>query len=393
MVLRHTFLLWIVTLCLFTTAMIFFPHEEGSLGTYAIIAVQLLLFFQSLRLVRNEPITKNKPIFVNFALYFSLSLFYMVQLFIGPGNSLLTTHRYAQFILSEYVVHGMAFVFLALAIVYLTIDLLFRDFKLWQKYAIALLIVGGAFSYYYRPMLTDPIFTYHTPEIADWKAMDKAAMAFEQEQGRMPTTEELAARVHLCSWSGRVATGSLYPEAQLRRVQELYPYLEGMNYNILLMRPLYMNRIYLCVLCVGFILLFFGYQYMKDPPQGAYIERIMFLLLLVCTLEILHAWSYVKSVEWGSTASVMEVGHYVSITVSLLISMFFALRLRFIMSVRGEFYEQELAASPAAVVRWRDAVDNLVIRSFFDAHWLPWRVLAVPRSEAGDMNDQSGSSQ
>jgi hypothetical protein len=45
------------------------------------------------------------------------------------------------------------------------------------------------------------------------------------------------------------------------------------------------------VIGIGFILLFFGYQYMKDPPQGAYIEKMMFLFLLFCSMEILHAWS------------------------------------------------------------------------------------------------------
>ncbi|MGA9118721.1 MAG: hypothetical protein WB699_05105, partial [Bacteroidota bacterium] len=142
----------------------------------------------------------------------------------------------------------------------------------------------------------------------------------------------------------------------------------------------YMNVIYLCVLCVGFIFLFFGYQYMKDPPQGAYIERIMFLFLVSTSLEILHAWSFIKSVEWGTIADILQKGQYVSILVLVLLALFFSLRLRFIKSVKGEFYENELASRPAGVIRWRDAVDNLVIRHFLDPRLELRRVLAIPRN-------------
>jgi hypothetical protein len=49
-----------------------------------------------------------------------------------------------------------------------------------------------------------------------------------------------------------------------------------------------------------------------------------------------------------------------------LMVLFFALRLRFISSVQGEYYEAELQANPATVTRWRDWVDNLVLSHFFN---------------------------
>lgn len=147
---------------------------------------------------------------------------------------------------------------------------------------------------------------------------------------------------------------------------------------ILVYKPLYMNVIYMCILSLAFILLFFGYQYMKDPPQGAYIEKIMFLFLVFCSLEILHAWAFVKSLEWQAFAETMRIGQYVSIAVLLLIALFFALRLRFITSVKGEFYEQELALSPSGVTRWRDSLDNLVIEKFLDRKVLLGRMFVSP---------------
>ena len=139
-----------------------------------------------------------------------------------------------------------------------------------------------------------------------------------------------------------------------------------------------MNAIYMCVLCMGFILLFFGYQYMKDPPQGAYIEKIMFLFLIFCCMEILHAWSFIKTVDWQTFSYVERLGKYVSVGILLLIAMFFGLRLRFITSVKGEFYEQELATSPTGITRWRDSLDNLVVEKFFNRKLLLGRMFATP---------------
>jgi len=69
--------------------------------------------------------------------------------------------------------------------------------------------------------------------------------------------------------------------------------------------------------------------------------------------------------------------------VLMLMGLFFTLRLRFIKSVKGEFYENELASRPAGVMRWRDALDNLVIRHFLDPRLESRRVLAIPRNSRG----------
>jgi hypothetical protein len=64
--------------------------------------------------------------------------------------------------------------------------------------------------------------------------------------------------------------------------------------------------------------------------------------------------------------------------VLLFIAIFFSLRLKFITSVKGEFYEQELSASPAQVTRWRDALDNIVIENFFNRKTVLGRLFVDP---------------
>jgi hypothetical protein len=96
-------------------------------------------------------------------------------------------------------------------------------------------------------------------------------------------------------------------------------------------------------------------------------------------MEILHAWSFVRSLEWEIFFEIVSVGQYVSIAILSLIALFFCLRLRFITSAHGEFYEQEIASSPSAITRWRDPLDNLVIAHFFNRHAMLGRLFVDPK--------------
>ena len=366
----------------YLAAWIFLPHSQVSRTFIVTSVAQAFLFIQSFRIFLNEPNQKNRPIFLNFALFFSCSALFAAFPFLG--SLFFPRSSYFGFYFQEYISLGLYYVLLALAIVYLSVDAILREFTTWQKYAIAFAIVGSFYAYYNYPLLKDAKYLYSTPDIVEWKSVDNAVTSFANSNGGiLPTADQIANQVELYSWSGTRRTGLLFPEDKLIRIEQILPYTQGDNYVILLWRPLYMNVIFVCVLCVGFILLFFGYQYMKDPPQGAYIERIMFLLLVFSSLEILHSWSFVKSLEWGPLADVLQKGQYVSVFVLLLMGLFFTLRLRFIKSVKGEFYENELASRPSGVVRWRDALDNLVIRHFLDPRLESRRVLAIPRNSRG----------
>jgi len=65
-------------------------------------------------------------------------------------------------------------------------------------------------------------------------------------------------------------------------------------------------------------------------------------------------------------SEMFSIGQYVTLVIELLMVLFFSLRLKFITSVHGEFYETELASNPQQVSRWRDWVDNIVLAKFFN---------------------------
>jgi len=315
-------------------------------------------------IVKFEPTRNNRFIFLNFSFFFAVSI--LAHLYNFVGTVFFRGELFARLYASQYLFFGLFYLLLALALVYLTIDVLFRDFSVLRKYFLALAIVFGFFGYYYYPVLSDPKYVYTTPEIKDWKVLDKSFAEYRNIHSVEPSAEILAGRVVLSAWRQGQEVGILDDQSKYERVSELYPYLFGSNYKILLYRPIYMSVVYMCVVCVGFILLFFGYQYAKDPPQGAYIEKIMFLFLIFTSIELLHAWSFAKSVEWETYSHIVAVGEYISLGVLLMIIIAFSARLRFITSPKGEFYEQELATNAASVTRWRDAIDDLVLASFFN---------------------------
>lgn len=340
---------------------LFYPRHEVSLPAFIINALQMLLFVISFFLVRSEAKHHTKWIFVNFACMFGVGILFHLYNFVGTlvwQQEPMARHYYFQ-----YISQALYFFLVAFAITYVTIDLLFRDFRVAQKYLLTLLIVGTFFGYHYHPYLTNPNYLYTTAEIEQWRELDKLASAFAEQHHAEANDFQLAGLAEA------VEGGFLKRlpfNDRVSRIHELRPYLAGQNYIILLFKPIYTNSILMGTLCLGMIFLFFGYMYKKDPPQGAYIEKMMFLFLILVTLEIFHSWTLIKTLEWSAFSQLAGIGLYLSAFVLACIAVVFALRLRFITSVKGEFYENEIVVSPSEVTRWRDAFDNMVIAHFFN---------------------------
>lgn len=368
-------LIWMGMVSLYLLSALIFPHRPAPVSALVNRTFQSLLFVISLFLVFYEPVRKNKFIFLNFAVYGVCSLFSFVYDF--PKNGLFGTSPYAGHFFTQYLTIAYVVTF-AIAAVYVTIDLLFRDMGVLQKYGGTFAVVLTLFGIYFFPFVKSPMYLYTTEDIKQWKAIS----AYVGEKNPIPTSAEIANHVTLKSWKDGVAIGELYPEANLRRIQELSPYLDGENWSVLLWQPLYKDTIYANVVIVLFILLFFGYQYKKDPPQGAYIDKIMFLMLLIASMDILHFWGYLKSAEESSRFQLFMAGQYVTDVAEILMVLFFALRLWFVTSPQGEFYEQELAEHPRQVSRWRDWVDNMVLAHFFNFRLFNGRMFQDPGSKS-----------
>lgn len=215
-------LLWMSLVVSLAASIIFLPHKESADASQINTVVQLLLFVIAAFIVAQEPITKNKYIFANFACLFGISFLFHLYNFIGPGTVFFTDNLFARLYFHQYISLGFYFFVFALAIVYLSVDALFRDFKTLNKYLVALAIVGSFFGYYYHPFFTDPKAAHHTQDILDWKTIDQAYTEYTQKYGAEPTPEILAQNTEMYTWRNGQRVGILFPAERAKRIQELF---------------------------------------------------------------------------------------------------------------------------------------------------------------------------
>jgi hypothetical protein len=361
-----------------------FDHGVQLTGLNFVISnVWLVIGLVSMFLYLKESNRSTRVVFFNFSLFI---VYFVGQVFfflVGPGATFFVNDPFSTVYVFQYL-QAFLYLLLALAIVYVVVDSLFSSFRIYQKYLTALAIVVGVFLNYYHPFFENSKYLYSTQDVADYRAISRSVAVLEDMGKINATPEEIAATTHLGVWKEGRQVGTLFDDQKATRVAELIPYLEGENYVPLVYKPLFLDNIYMNVLCIVFVFLFFGYQYKNDPPQGAYIEKIIFLFLPYCSLEVLHHFAYIKSVEAATLHDIMQIGQYLSLASLLMITVFFGLRLRFITSVKGEFYERELVSDAEHISRWRDALDNLVVRHFLNPKAIHGRLFAprTPRNEA-----------
>ncbi len=349
---------WLSIVTLMTGAVLLFPHNPLSNSTVINLLSQSLLMVISFFLLKLQPKNDNKYIFLNFFLFFLTCVPATVYFFVG--KSLFTQYKFANHLFFQY--YSATFVFtLGLAIVYMVINTVLLHQKVFQKYLISLGICALFFGIYFAPIFTDPLYLYNTEDIHQWKTLS----TYVDKVQRVPDAEELASAVKLQAWQDGRPVGELYPKENVARIEELIPYLEGDNYRTLIQQPLFGSIINIEVMMILFILLYFGYQYKKEPPEGAYMDKIVFALLLFVSTDLLHFWGYMKSVEWSSLTEFFTIGQYISNFLLVVLVVLFSMRLRFVLSPQGSYYEGEIATNPKGVSRWRDAIDTLILMKYF----------------------------
>jgi hypothetical protein len=160
MKIRNSVLLpWLLVSSLLALTILLLPNKGVTLAGFLSRSVQALLFITTIQIIKREPTRKNKYIFVNFAVFFFLGVSSHLYDFVGPDASIFTTERFARLYVDQYVFYGLYFLVCAFSIAYLTLDVLFRDFKTVHKYLVTLAIVGSFFGYYYSGYFADPKYT------------------------------------------------------------------------------------------------------------------------------------------------------------------------------------------------------------------------------------------
>ncbi len=372
-----------ITLIFMSAGLIIFPHRPlENISTLINNSIQVILFYTSLFIFLNEPTSRHRFLFFNFTLYFGIVYLLYLQQFIGvsifPMQGSTPEYSFVNYVsvYSFQYINALMVYLQAFVITYLVFDLLFMDYKIYQKYAVTLVVTIVCFAYYFHPFLENPVYNesieikpyiYRTDDIQKYKIIENASIEFTDKYGYKPVAAELSTLINLKVRNNGIVVGELFPEENLRQIESLMPYLDGDNVKVLIMQPLFYNMIYMNVYVLLFILLYFGYQITKDPPQGAYIDKIMFIFLIIFALDAIHYWSYIKSIEFKGYSEIFKIGQYFTTIAFFALAVFFNLRLRFIKSVVGEFYEIEIENNPEKITRWLDGIDKFILKNFGNA--------------------------
>ena len=270
------------------------------------------------------------------------------------------------------------FLLLALAVVYLVTDLVLKNWSVCARYVLAIAVASSVWGYLFFPYFLNPAYLHSTVDVLDYKAVRSAIENLRFKGITEPSSEEIANNVLFDGPRyAKVDTQSSNQE-RLRRVDEIRPYFRGDDVALLVFRPLWWSCFLIAVLCTLTIVSFFVYQYLADPPGWAYLEKIVWCLLLYCGFEAFHHYAFTRAQSWKTYEDLNVIGWYASMGVLIVLFLFMALRLRFILSIEGRYHEHRLETDALRVTRWRDAFDTWVLRQFMDTREIERRFIINP---------------
>lgn len=351
----------------------------------SIRALHILLGVVAFFVYRAEIRKESRYVFLNFSIFFlcsgiSFSVCGLLGYLIEWGD------QWIPFFLNEYA-HILYQSLLIFTVVYLVIDFALHRGTVLQKYLFASAIALLTSWYCFSPYFVDPKYPYSTADIQDYRAIRSAIEQLENTGMPRPTSHEIAGAVHL-SAARRLALANQPPQLGLEaRVSEILPYLEGDGYVVLIYRTLWWHCLAIALVCIVLIVFSIANQYFTDPPRSAYFEKVVWCLLLYCCFEALHNFAFTKVTSWEMYIQVQSLGWYATMAIMLLFLLLFVVRLGFLSSIEGRYYENRLMTDPSRVTRWRDAFDNWVLHQFMNSAELEQRFLIQRKDKPSKDND------
>lgn len=351
----------LLAIAIISACLAFFPHEKLVLfSIYHEIAL-LILGIVATVLVLEEKHRRNKIIFGLFVILGFQQILNIIYSFVPaafPDNRF-AGHQYFQ------IVNGGVGLLVRSACLAGAAILMNTRIKTWlamtMVVATAIIILASQLN----PIFLNSKHLYTTPDITDFRIIDRAWMAYYQERGIQPDAEEVAERIKLSKWEGRRRVGELSYGEAVERVKEIEPYLFGSNYNMLIYKPMN-NLSWQMNLIVGIgVLMTILYWFFGGAPMGVYFERISVVVLSFNVFEVFHYHTYANLTSYSDYLNYFNIGALLSLLAVVILVFLFLLRLRFLLSHEGQYYESRLAHGGVLVAQWRDGFDDYLLRKFF----------------------------
>ena len=378
--LRNILLMWGVTLILIVAGAIAYPQMGGfSFSDFFLPASSSLLGVVSYFVFRSENRNGAKLVFLNFALLFGINgvarpLYQLAK------RGLLMSNVWSDLYFYEYN-WLLYFLLLPFGVVYLVVDHIVIGRSAYTKYFTTLVVVASVWVTVFYPFLLDAKHVYNLPDIRNFVAVRESMERLHKTGNANPTTEEIASSAQITLSRGIDQRDGTSGKQRERYVAELQQYIPGDNYRLLLFRPLFSSCSQMSLLCVFSILFYIAYQYLVDSPRGAYMEKIVWCLLPYCGFEALHTFAFTRVTTVDLHDNIGDIGRYLSMSIMWIMLLLFSLRLRFLQTVEGDYYERRLSSDASRITRWRDAFDSWILQQFMNPGELDRRFLSQRKTQ------------
>ena len=335
------------------------PHREVTTVSTLLASFDVLVAISCFFVARNEFRKSTRLVFIYMGIFFSFTA-------LGwPVHALMSRtffqgEPFASFYWRQY--HWILYFFMLLFVIAFGVfEIIVQKLAIYRKVLLGLIVAVIPILFLYYPILLNPKYLYTVSEVRDYSVLSKAVKQSKERGDGFPTVGRLALDVLLPSQDDHQSF-----EQKYQRVAEIFPYLPGSNYVPLVLKPLHITAIYLSAIALLIILAMLGYLYKNDRPKPAYLEKILIAFIPVCVLECIHAYAYIVTTDFQTFWNIYIIGNILTRLAFGFILIFIVLRLRFILSPAGNFYENKLSTDPLQVSRWRDFFDEFIIRRFLN---------------------------
>ena len=367
---------WTATILGGAILLLFSPDQQMSFGQVVLRAICVIAMLVSLELGKIETVD-GRAIALSLALLFGYT---GTIIFLAETNSirLLVDMPIVAFYLGQYAnaIYNTLLLFCA---TFLLLETTLSGKPVHRKYLAAIVISGSIGVGLYYPMIENPRYAYMVPDIVDFVSVDKVEKEIRDKGIASPNAELIAGRISLPKWDGSKKVGTLSRDERIKRVEELQPYTRGFNYIILVHSSLRLMGLYMNLVATMLVVVSIIIKLVKDPPQGAYRDKLSLAFLMYLIFEIIHEQSFREVTDWNLFLRIDEIGKLVTTATIVLIMSVEIRRYRFLSEAFGKYYESVLAKNPLRITRWRDEIDRVVLKCFFKRNRLSRRFLQKRR--------------
>lgn len=345
--------LWLCLLGLLRLSLLS-PHRY--LDDLGLINIGLQLFlFLLCGAIALKSTGAQKFVYLNFSLLFGYIIFLTAESFVGL--SIFKDIAHSAVLYYFYVNNVGLKAAILISILFPILAYRFKILGVVKTYLITIAITVSVTAMLYGNLVLDPLSLFQLKDYEQLGMLRESYDGLSHVSGREPTDEELI--VDFGNRSKMALTESRV------RVEQLKPYLQEGGKTVLFWMPITNDSILINLLCLIVIAVFLYSVYQRRRVVSAYLDKIMAGFFLYWSLDTFHLYGDVHSFSLEGFHALFAVGQYFTIVFLLMMAYAFSLRLRFVLSELGQYYETVLQVSPEKLTQWKDEIDNFILKTFF----------------------------